>query len=67
MSHFDPISSLPEGVAMALAQSPNAMDAFGRLPGQEKAHYVERAHHVSSRAEMISLVAELGEDHDRPG
>lgn len=48
---------------MALAQDPDAMDAFGRLPGQEKAHYVERAHHVRSRAEMVSLVSELGDDH----
>lgn len=63
MPYFDSISPLPEGFAMALAQDPNAMDAFGCLPGREKAHYVERAHHVNSKAEMISLVSELGDDH----
>lgn len=63
MPHSDPLSSLPEGFAMALAQDPNAMDAFGRLPNQEKAHYVERAHQVSSKTEMRSLVSELGKGY----
>lgn len=62
-SHFDLESSLPEGFAMALAQNPAALDAFGRLPGQEKAHYVERAHQVSSKAEMRTLVSELGDSY----
>ncbi len=62
MSHFDPLSQLPEGFAMNLAQNPAALDAFGRLPGQEKAHYTERAHHVSSKAEMQALISELGND-----
>lgn len=60
MIHYDPMSQLPEGFAMALAQDPAAMDAFGRLPGQEKAHYVERAHQARSKWEMRSLVSELG-------
>ena len=61
MSHFDPINQLPEGFAMALAQDSAALAAFGRLPGQEKAHYVERAHQVSSKSEMRAIVSELGE------
>lgn len=62
MSQFEPMSQLPEGFAMALAlaQDPAALDAFGRLPGQEKSHYLDRAHQVSSKAEMRALVAELG-------
>lgn len=63
MSDLDPLSQLPEGLAMALAQDPNAMDAFGRLPGSEKSHYIERAHQVSSKAEMRMLVSELGNHH----
>lgn len=63
MSHFDPENHLPEGFAMALAQDPAALDAFGRLPGQEKAHYVDRAHQVSSKAEMRALVSELGDSY----
>ncbi len=60
MPHFDPKDQLPEGFAMAQAQA--APDAFGRLPGQEKAHYVARAHQASNKAEMRSIVSELG-DH----
>lgn len=63
MSDFDPFRELPEGFAMALAQDPAAMDAFGRLPHSEKAHYVDRSHQVSSREEMRALVSEL--DHKR--
>lgn len=48
---------------MALGQDPSALDAFGRLPGQEKSHYVDRAHHVSSKAEMEALISELGNSH----
>lgn len=60
MPQFEPENQLPEGFAMALAQDPSAMDAFGRLSGQEKSHYADRAHQVSSKAEMRALVAELG-------
>lgn len=63
MSHFDPAHPLPEGFAMALAQDPAALDTFGRLPGQEKSHYVNRAHQVSSKAEMRALVSELHDSH----
>ena len=63
MSFSDSKQPLPEGFAMGLAQSPKAMDAYGRLPGSEKAHYVERAHQVSSKAEMRALIDELGNIH----
>ena len=63
MSHYDPMAQLPEGLAMALAQDPEALNAFGQLPGQEKSHYVERAHQVRSKAEMRALISELGDLH----
>ena len=67
MSYSDIGNQLPEGfamaMAMALAQDPTALDAFGRLPGQEKSHYVERAHQASSKAEMQALISELGNSH----
>lgn len=63
MSIFDPTAQLPEGFAKALTQDPAALDTFGRLPGQEKAHYVERAHQASTRAEMHALVSELGQPY----
>lgn len=61
MPDFDLTNQLPEGLVMALSQNPTALDAFGRLPGQEKSHYVDRAHHVSSKEEMLALVSELGD------
>ncbi len=63
MPDFDPLAELPEGFAMALAQNPTALDAFGRLPHNEKAHYVTRSHQVSSKAEMRALVSELDLGH----
>lgn len=63
MSDHDLKGALPEGLAMAMAQNPGALDAFGALSRQEKAHYIERAHHVSSKAEMQALLSELGGTH----
>lgn len=60
MSDFDPLRELPEGFAMALAQDPAAMNAFGKLSAGEKARWVEQAHQVHSRAEMRALVDHLG-------
>lgn len=57
---YDPMSQLPVGFARTLAQNPAALDNFGRLPGQEKTHYVEGGHHSRSRAESRSLISELG-------
>lgn len=63
MSHFDFMKLLPEGSAIALGQDPEALNTFGQLPGQEKSHYMDRAHQVSSKAEMQALVSELGNSH----
>lgn len=60
MSDFDPFRDLPEGFAMALAQDPAAMSAFGALSAGERARYVDRAHHVHSRGEMRALVHGIG-------
>lgn len=45
---------------MALAKDPSALAAFGRLPAQERAGYVSRAHRAASRGEMQSIIVELG-------
>lgn len=63
MSHFDFDNLIPEGFSIAPAQDPTALDALGRLPGQGKSHYVDRDHHVSGRAEMLSLISELDKSH----
>ena len=52
-------NELPLGFAFALAQRPEAMQMFSNLPQTQKAEILEKAHHVSSKAEMQSLVNSL--------
>ena len=52
-------SELPIGFGFALAQSPEAMQAFARLPEAGQNEIVQRARTVSSRDEMQALVNEL--------
>lgn len=47
---------LPLGLGFALAQDPEAMEAFTALPEADRAALLERAHTVSSREEMQALV-----------
>ena len=47
---------LPLGLGFALAQDPEAMEAFTALPEANRAALLERAHTVSSREEMQALV-----------
>ena len=49
-------SDLPLGFAFALAQRPEAMQTFSNLPATEKSEILQKAHNVSSKAEMQSLV-----------
>ena len=50
---------LPIGFGFALAQNPEAMQAFARLSEVEQNEIVQRAHTVSSRNEMHALVNAL--------
>ena len=52
-------NDLPLGFAFALAQRPEAMQTFSNLPQAKKAEILQKAHHVSSKAEMQSLVNSL--------
>ena len=47
---------MPLGLGFALAQDPEAMEAFTALPEADRAALLERAHTVSSREEMQALV-----------
>ena len=47
---------LPLGLGFALAQDPEAMEAFTALPEADRTALLERAHTVSSREEMQALV-----------
>jgi len=59
VSYSSPTGS-SEDLPIDLSFNPDTPDPFGRLPGEEKGHYVERAHQISSRAEMQTFLAELG-------
>lgn len=52
-------NDLPLGFAFALAQNPDAMQRFSNLPESEKTQILQKAHSVSSRGEMQSLVDSL--------
>lgn len=52
-------NDLPLGFAFALAQRPEAMQTFSNLPPTEKSEILQKAHNVSSKAEMQSLVNSL--------
>lgn len=52
-------NDLPLGFAFALAQRPEAMQAFSNLPATEQSEILQKAHNVSSKAEMQSLVNSL--------
>ncbi len=47
---------LPLGFSFALAQNPDAMQAFSSLSEQAQAEVLQRARAVSSKGEMKSLV-----------
>ena len=50
---------LPLGFGFALAQNPDAMKTFSNLPEAEQASILQKAHAVTSKQEMQSLVRDL--------
>ncbi len=50
---------MPIGMAMTMAERPDAMEAFGRLTKSEQAAVITKAKAVKSREEMTALVADL--------
>lgn len=52
-------NDLPLGFGFALAQHPEAMQRFAALSEARRAAVLQRAHNVSSKEEMESLVREL--------
>ena len=53
------LPELPLGFGKALAQTPQAMQNFSALSGEAQKAFLARAHGVSSKAEMQSLVNTL--------
>jgi hypothetical protein len=52
-------AELPLGFAMSLAARRRALEAFGRLSGEEQEAWVARSRHVTSQEEMNQLVTQL--------
>lgn len=52
-------NDLPLGFSFSLAQHPDAMQAFSNLSDVKKAEILQKAHSVSSKAEMQALVNSL--------
>lgn len=58
---------LPLGFGMALAQKPEALERFARLPESRKQEIINGTHSVTSKAEMrryVDRVLALGEYPD---
>lgn len=56
---MDIMSEVPMGLAMALAQNPEAMLKFGNMTDSEKQALINSTHSVNSKAEMQSLVSNI--------
>ena len=52
-------NELPLGFGFALAQNPDAMKYFSSLPEAKQSEVLQKAHDVSSKKEMQSLVNDL--------
>lgn len=52
-------NNLPLGFAFALAQNPDAMRIFSNMSEARQSEILQRAHSVSSKDEMQSLVNNL--------
>ena len=51
--------AIPMGMAMAMAQNPEAMNAFCRLSDRGRSEYIAKARAVGDRGEMDRLIAEI--------
>ena len=52
-------NEMPLGFGVALAQNPAAMENFSNLPESQRVEILQKAHNVSSKHEMQSLVNTL--------
>ena len=58
---------VPLGFGMALAQNPDAMDAFSALTEPQRRQVLDKSRRIRSKAEMRSYVDSLvGLDPDQP-
>ena len=56
---MNPISELPLGLGMALAQNPSAMESFTAMSEAERRQVIEHTHSIRSKQEMQAFVNSL--------
>ncbi len=59
MSESGKTVDMPIGMAMSMAQNPDAMTVFGRLSETERADFINRAKAVRTKDEMTRIVGEI--------
>ena len=66
MEHFpSPLGSLPVGLAMAMAQDPNALQAFSNLSPARQKEIIRAARLVRNHGEMVGLVLGLVQNKEK--
>lgn len=56
MDPFNPLSDLPMGFGMALAQNVSAMERFSSLSPDQQRDIIDQTHRITSKTEMQSFV-----------
>ena len=57
---MDPLSDLPMGLGMALAQNVTAMQYFSNMSPEEQRKIIDHTHAIKSKSEMHAYVSQLG-------
>lgn len=57
--NLNPLSELPLGFAMSLAQNKDALDKFSEMSDQQKKEIIDHTHSIQSKQEMQAFVNSL--------
>lgn len=59
----NPLSGLPMGFSMALAQNEKALNCFSNMSEQQKKDVIDKTHSIQSKKEMKMFVNNLGNNN----
>jgi len=59
MSEIGGTVEMPMGMAMSIAQNPDAMSAFCKLTDEERIRFINRAKVAHTKEEMTKIVGEI--------
>lgn len=57
--NLNPLSDLPLGFGLALAQNTKALDSFSKMTEQQKKEIINQTHSIQSKKEMQAFVDSL--------